>query len=50
MASQNKKKKAKNSFIYNGGEKPDNLKLKRVQYFTKQNRNNNKKIKPEDFD
>ena len=43
MASENKKRKAKNSLIYNGGEKPDNLKLKRIQYFTKQNRIKNKK-------
>ena len=36
MASKNKKNKAKNSYTYNGGMKNDGMKLKRVQYFTKQ--------------
>ena len=48
MTSINKKHKAKNSFIMNGGEKPNGLKLKRVQYFTKQDRNKNKKLCKED--
>ena len=34
MASQNKKKKAKNSYMVNGGEKCD-LRLKRIMYYTK---------------
>ena len=38
MTSQNKKKKAKNSYIYNGGEK-DDIKLKRVKYYNKRQRN-----------
>lgn len=38
MASQNKKKKAKNSYIYNGGEK-DTMKFKRLMYFNKKLRN-----------
>lgn len=38
MASENKKRKAKNSFIFNGGEKPNGMKLKRTQYYTKQDR------------
>ena len=38
MSSINKKHKAKNSYIYNGGEKPDGMKLKKIQYFTKQDR------------
>lgn len=38
MPSENKKKKAKNSYMYNGGMKPDGLKLKRIQYYTKQDR------------
>lgn len=43
MASQAKKNKARNSYIYNGGEKPDDLKLKRTQYYVKQNRLHAKK-------
>ncbi len=39
MGSLAKKKKAKNSYIYNGGEKNDGMRMKRVQYFTKQDRN-----------
>ncbi len=41
MASENKKKKAKNSYLYNGGDKND-LKMKRIMYFTKRHR---KKLK-----
>lgn len=43
MASQNKKKKAKNSYLSNGGEKLDG-RMKRVLYFTKRQRNKNKRI------
>ena len=42
MASENKKKKAKNSYLINGGEKLDG-KFKRIMYFTKRQRNKNKK-------
>ena len=42
MASQNKKKKAKNSYMVNGGEKCD-LRLKRIMYYTKRERNRLKK-------
>lgn len=38
MTSQNKKKKARNSFINNGGEK-DTIKLKRIKYYNKKQRN-----------
>ena len=38
MASQNKKNKARNSYFYNGGEK-DTIKMKRVKYFNKKQRN-----------
>lgn len=38
MASKNKKNKAKNSYIYNGGEKNDGSHCKRLYYFTKQDR------------
>lgn len=38
MTSQNKKKKARNSFINNGGEK-DAIKLKRIKYYNKKQRN-----------
>ena len=41
MASQNKKRKAKNSYISNGGEKLDE-KNKRIMYYTKRQR---KKLK-----
>ena len=41
MASQNKKRKAKNSYLSNGGEKLDG-KNKRIMYYTKRQR---KKIK-----
>lgn len=37
MTSQNKKKKARNSYINNGGEK-DTIKLKRVKYYNKRQR------------
>lgn len=42
MASRNKKRKAKNSFIYNGGEK-DDFRMKRIMYFNKRQRNKLKK-------
>ena len=38
MASNNKKNKAKNSYLYNGGDKYD-IKIKRITYFTKRQRN-----------
>ena len=38
MASQNKKNKARNSYFYNGGEK-DTIKMKRIKYFNKKQRN-----------
>ena len=41
MTSENKKRKAKNSYLHNGGEKY-NGKLKRFMYFTKRQRNKNK--------
>ena len=43
MASQNKKNKAKNSFIHNGAEGQKNVKCKRIWYFTKADRAKNKK-------
>ena len=43
MASINKKKKAKNSYLHNGFDKHDG-KFKRYAYFTKRERNNNKKV------
>lgn len=42
MASENKKRKEKNSFMYNGGEKED-FKMKRIMYFNKRQRNKLKK-------
>lgn len=41
MASKNKKNKAKNSYIHNGGDKQDWI-MKRFMYFTKRQRNKNK--------
>lgn len=43
MASENKKKKAKNSYLHNGTDKLDG-KLKRTMHFTKRQRNKNNKI------
>lgn len=37
MSSEAKKRKARNSFMYNGGEKADN-KMKRINYYKKQDR------------
>lgn len=42
MASKNKKRKAKNSYLTNGFDKHDG-KWKRNAYFTKRQRNKNKK-------
>ena len=44
MASENKKRKAKNSYLHNGADKMDG-KCKRIMYFTKRLRKRNK-----DFD
>ena len=38
MTSQNKKNKGNNSYIYNGGHKPNGYRCKRLQFFTKQDR------------
>ena len=43
MASQNKEKKAKNSYLSNGGEKLDG-KNKRIMYYTKRQRKKLKKM------
>lgn len=44
MASQNKKNKARNSFMYDGGEKGKFIKLKRTMIFHKKDRIANKKL------
>jgi len=41
MSSTNKKRKAKNSYLYNGADKKDG-KMKRIFYFTKRERMKNK--------
>ena len=41
MASENKKRKAKNSYLHNGADKMDG-KHKRIMYFTKRERQKNK--------
>ena len=38
MTAQNKKRKAKNSYIYGGAEKQHGIKLKRIYYYCKQDR------------
>lgn len=43
MSSQSKKNKARNSYIHNGGEKCPDWKCKRLMYFTKAQRNKDKK-------
>lgn len=40
MASENKKRKAKNSYLHNGADKEDG-KSKRILYFTKRMRKKN---------
>ena len=52
MASENKKKKAVNSYIHNGGEKlsVEDWKCKRICYFTKRDRNLNKKKAQKEID
>ena len=42
MASENKKRKAKNSYLHNGADKEDG-RLKRHMYYTKRQRNSIKK-------
>ena len=46
MASQNKKRKAKNSYLSNGGEKLDG-KNKRIMYYTKRQRKKFKEMESE---
>ena len=46
MASQNKKRKAKNSYLSNGGEKLDG-KNKRIMYYTKRQRKKLKEMESE---
>ncbi len=43
MASKNKKNKAKNSYLMRGAYRLD-LKMKRITYYTKRDRNKNKKM------
>lgn len=44
MASANKKKKAKNSYLFKGAEKLKGIKFKRLMYFTKADRQKGKDI------
>ena len=46
MASQNKKRKAKNSYMTNGGERLDR-KIKRIMYYTKRQRKKLKEMEKE---
>ena len=52
MASQNKKNKAKNSYIFNGGEKNtiSKWKCKRQAYYTKKDRLEQKKSIADEVD
>lgn len=43
MASKSKKNKAKNSYLMYGADRLD-LKMKRIAYYTKRDRNKNKKM------
>ena len=45
MSSQNKKRKAKNSYLHNGNEAQKIKKLKRIAYYIKADRQENKKVK-----
>lgn len=49
MASNNKKRKAKNSYLINGAEKSQGIKIKRVMYYTKADRSKNKEFKMEEI-
>lgn len=49
MASKNKKNKAKNSYMYDGGEKIKDGTLKRLYYFTKAQRNKLKDDTEEEY-
>lgn len=42
MASENKKRKAKNSYLYNGNEAQHIKRMKRIAYFIKADRLNSK--------
>ena len=44
MASQNKKNKARNSYLHNGNEAQHIRKMKRVAYYTKADRAQTKKV------
>ena len=53
MASENKKNKARNSYIHNGGEKNDleTWKCRRLAYFTKRDRRlQNEKLSREEIE
>lgn len=43
MASENKKRKARNTHLHNGADKMD-CKMKKEMYFTKRQRNKSKRI------
>ena len=49
MASENKKRKGKNSFLCNRGEKTGDMKMKRICFYGKQARQTNKKIAVEEY-
>ena len=42
MASENKKRKAKNSYLYNGNETQKIKKMKRIAYYIKSDKKKNK--------
>lgn len=44
MASMNKKKKAKNSYLHNGNEAQKIKKMKRIAYYIKADRKANKEV------
>lgn len=50
MASENKKRKAKNSFIYNGAESQKGHKCKRIWYYTKADRAEKTKVTAKEYE
>ena len=50
MSSKNKKNKHKNAYLWPGGLKEKDMKIKRLLFFTSAKRRELKKIKPEDLE
>ncbi len=48
--SENKRRKAKNSYIHNGAESQKGIKCKRIWYFTKADRKKNNTINYKEYE